>query len=161
MVNSQRKTKSRSIAAILADFTLVLITIKSNLKRKYKKVPISIRRMKRRNPKRKQNKFFNDVYLILHVLLLADVFENFRKRVSWTTYSSTCIITLPGFTFDACFKFTEQELDLFTDSEKLFFIVNSIRGGISVVCLQHAKANKSLVSDYDPNTTLIFDLCRW
>ena len=33
---------------------------------------------------------------------------------------------LPGFTFDACLKFTQQELDLFTDSEKFLFIENSI-----------------------------------
>ena len=62
---------------------------------------------------------YHDLYLNLDVLLLADVFENFRQ---------TCIMdyglypahyyTLPGFAFNACLKFTEQELDLFTDSEK-------------------------------------------
>ena len=60
--------------------------------------------------------------------------------------------TLPGFTFDACLKFTQQELDLFTDSEKLLFIESSIRGGISVVSHRHAKANNPLVSDYDHNS---------
>ena len=60
----------------------------------------------------------HDPYLNLDVLLLADVFEHFRQ---------TCILdyglnpvhyySLPGFTFDACIKFTEQELDLLTDSE--------------------------------------------
>ena len=59
--------------------------------------------------------------------------------------------TLPGFTFDACLKFTEQELDLFTDSEKFLFIENSIRRGISVVSHRHAKANNPLVHDYDHN----------
>ena len=93
---------------------------------------------------------YHDLYLNLDVLLLADVFENFRQ---------TCILdygldlthyyTLPGFTFDACFKFTEQELDLFMDSEKFLFIENSIRGVISVVSNRHAKANNPLVPDYD------------
>ena len=56
---------------------------------------------------------YHDLYLNLDVLLLADVFENFRQ---------TCIMdygldpayycTLPGFTFDGCLKFTEQELDM-------------------------------------------------
>ena len=51
---------------------------------------------------------YHDLYLNFDVLLLADIFENFRQ---------TCIIdygldpahyyTLPGFTFDACLKFTE------------------------------------------------------
>ena len=70
---------------------------------------------------------YHDLYLNLVVLLLADVFENFRQ---------TCIMdydldpahyyALPGFTFDACIKFTQQELDLFIDSKKFLFIENSI-----------------------------------
>ena len=48
--------------------------------------------------------------------------------------------TLPGITFDECLIFTQQELDLFTDSEKFLFIENSIRGAISVVSHRHAKA---------------------
>ena len=75
-------------------------------------------------------------------------FENFRQ---------TCIMdygldpsyyyTLLGFTFDVCLKFTEQELDLFPDSEKFLFIENSIRGGISVLSHRQTKANNSLVLD--------------
>ena len=60
--------------------------------------------------------------------------------------------TLPGFTFDARLKFTEQELDLFIDSEKFLFIENSIRGGISVVSHRHINANNPLVPDYDHNS---------
>ena len=102
---------------------------------------------------------YHDLYLNLDVLLLADVFENFHQ---------TCIMdydldhahyyTLPGFTFDACLKFTGQELDLFTDSEKFLFIENSIRGGISVVCHRHAKANNPLVPDDDHNFPLLSHL---
>ena len=96
---------------------------------------------------------YHDLYLNLDVLLLADVFDNFRQ---------TCIMdygldpahyyTLPGFTFDACLKFTEQELDLFTDSEKFLFIENCIRGEIRVVIHRHAKANNPLVPDYNHNS---------
>ena len=95
---------------------------------------------------------YHDLYLNLDVLLLAEVFENFRQ---------TCILdygldpahyyTLPGFTFDACLKFTEQELALFTESEKFLFIENSIRGGISVVIHRHTTANNPLIPDYDHN----------
>ena len=102
---------------------------------------------------------YHDLYLNLDVLLLADVFENFRQ---------TCIIdygldpahyyTLPGFTFDACLKFTELELELFTDSEKFLFIENSIGGGISVVSHRHAKANNPLDPDYDHNFPLLSHL---
>ena len=94
---------------------------------------------------------YHDLYLNpLDVLFLADVFENFRQ---------TCIMdygldpahyyTLPGFTLDARLKFTEQELDVFTDSEKFLFIEKSIRGGISVLSHRYVKANNPLVPDYD------------
>ena len=102
---------------------------------------------------------YHDLYLNLDVLLLADVFENARQ---------TCILdygldpahyyTLPGFAFDACLKFTQQELDLFTDSEKFLFIENSIHSEISVVSHRHAKANNSLVPDYDHNSSLLSHL---
>ena len=61
--------------------------------------------------------------------------------------------TLPGFTFDACLKFTEQELDLFTDNVKFFFIENSIRGGISVVNHRHAKVINPFVITTNPTPT--------
>ena len=96
---------------------------------------------------------YHDLYLNLDVLLLADIFENFRQ---------TCILdygldpahyyTLPGFTFNACLKFIEQEFDLFTDSEKFLFIENSIRGGISIVSHRHGKANNPLVPGDDHNS---------
>ena len=66
--------------------------------------------------------------------------------------------TLPGFTFDAFLKFIKKELDLFTDSEKFLFIVNSIRGGISVLSYRHTKAYNPLVPDYDHNSPLLSQL---
>ena len=56
-------------------------------------------------------------------LLLADIFENFRRTCiadygmdPWRCY------TIPGFTFDACLKFTGQELDLFANNKMFLFI---------------------------------------
>lgn len=90
-------------------------------------------------------------------LLLADIFENFRQ---------TCVLvngldpvyycyTLAGLTFDAYLKFTEQELDLYTDSEMLLVIENAIRGGVIVLSHRCAKANNLLVPDCDPTTPII------
>ena len=95
---------------------------------------------------------YHDLYLNVDVLL-ADVFENFRQ--TWILdygLDPAHYYTLPGFTFDACPKFTEQELDLFTDSEKFLIIENSIRGGISVVSHRHVNANNPLVPDDDHNS---------
>ena len=82
--------------------------------------------------KNKNMQQYHDLYLNLDLLLLADVFENFKQ---------TCIVdngvdaanyyTLPGFTFDACLKFTEQKFDLFTDSEIFLFIENSIHAALA------------------------------
>ena len=53
---------------------------------------------------------YHDLYLHLDVLLLADVFENFRQT-SIMDYGldPAHYYTLPGFTLDACLKFTEQD----------------------------------------------------
>ena len=68
---------------------------------------------------------YHDLYLNLDVLLLADVFENFRQTCSIDYgLDSAHYYTLPDFTFDACLKFAEQELDLFTDSESSFLSRN-------------------------------------
>ena len=100
---------------------------------------------------------YHDLYLNLDVLLLADIFENFRKTCIADYGLDPChYYTLPGFTFDACLKFTGQELDLFTNSEMFLFIENVNRGGISVVSHRHAKANNPLVPDYDPNSPHTF-----
>ena len=96
---------------------------------------------------------YHDLYLNLDVLLLADVFANFRQTciMDYGLNPAHYYYTLPGFTFDACLKFTAQELDLFTDSEKFLFSENSIRGGFNVVSHRHVKANNPLVPDYDHN----------
>ena len=50
----------------------------------------------------------------------------------------------------------EQELDLFTDSEKFLFIDNSILGRISVVSHRHANANNQPVLNDDSHTPHAF-----
>ena len=95
---------------------------------------------------------YYDLYLNLDVLLLADVFQIFDKRASWTTDSTPhTIILYPASHSVHVLKSTEQEFDLFTDSEKFLFIESSNRVGINVVSHRHAKAN-NLVPDYDHNS---------
>ena len=56
------------------------------------------------------------LYLNVDILLLADVFEYFRQTcITDNGLDPAHYYTLLEFTFDTCFKFTEQELDLFTD----------------------------------------------
>ena len=64
---------------------------------------------------------YHDLYLTLDVLLLADVFENFR-RMSLNYYElDPChYYTLPGLSFDDCLKKTKIELELLCDPNNFF-----------------------------------------
>jgi len=63
-------------------------------------------------------KDYHDHYLKTDVLLLADVFENFRK-VGMNNYGldPAQYYTLPGYSWDACLKHTQVELSLLRDPE--------------------------------------------
>jgi hypothetical protein len=60
-------------------------------------------------------------------------------------------ITTPSFTWDACLKYTDIELELVTDPEVFVFIENGMRGGISVISNRYARANNPYLKpeDYD------------
>jgi hypothetical protein len=95
-------------------------------------------------------KDYHDHYLKTDVLLLADVFENFREMgMKYYGLDPSHYLTLPSYSFDACLKFTGVELELLTDPEMHLFVESSIRGGISVISNRHARANNPYLKDYD------------
>ncbi len=94
---------------------------------------------------------YHDLYLMSNVLLLADVFENFRS-VCLNAYNlDPChFCTSPGLAWQACLKMTDVELELLTDPNMYLFIEKGLRGGISMICNGYSKANNPYVPDYDP-----------
>jgi hypothetical protein len=63
---------------------------------------------------------YSDLYLKVDVMLLADVFENFRD-ICISTYNldPAHYYTVPGFSFDCMLKYTEMKLELLTDYDML------------------------------------------
>lgn len=95
---------------------------------------------------------YHDLYLLVDVLLLTDIFENFRD-VCYKNYGlDPCwYYTAPGLAWDAMLKMTKVELELITDLDMYLFIEKGIRGGIVQSVKKYAKANNKYVPDYDPS----------
>ena len=94
---------------------------------------------------------YHDLYVITDVVLLADVFENFRK-VCQGKYGLDLAhyYSAPGLSWDALLKKTGVELELLTDLDMHLFVERGMRGGISMVGKRYAKANNPLVEGYNP-----------
>ena len=75
---------------------------------------------------------YHDVYLLADLLLLADVFENYRK-MSLENYGLDPLhyLTSASLSWDAMLKTTNQGLELTSDVDKYIFTERATRGGIS------------------------------
>ena len=96
-------------------------------------------------------KDYHNLYNVSDVLLLADVFENFRD-VCMKNYQldPAWYYTAPGLAWDAALKKTGVELELLSDPDMLLMFEKGIRGGISMISNRHGKANNSYMGDeYD------------
>ena len=93
---------------------------------------------------------YHDFYLKSDVLLLADVFENFRKTCLKHYKLDPChYYTAPGLAWDAYLKETNQNLELLKDYDMLMMFERGIRGGITHISKRSAEANNKYMKDYN------------
>ena len=98
----------------------------------------------------KTMKDHHDLYLELDVLLLADVFENFRE-VCLDNYKldPAWYLTAPGLSWDAMLRVTGIKLELLTDPDMLMMVENGTRGGVSMISNRYSEANNKYMDSYD------------
>ena len=95
---------------------------------------------------------YHDLYLKSDVLLLADVFENFRATcLHHYNLDPAHYYTSPGLAWDACLQETGQELQLLHNYDMLMMFERGIRGGITHIAKRYAEANNKYMINYDPS----------
>ena len=95
---------------------------------------------------------YHDLYVQSDMLLLADVFNNFRDMcLKEYELDPAHFLSLPGLAWQACLKKTNIELELLTDYDMLLMVEEGIRGGICHSIHRYAKANNKYMKIYNNN----------
>ena len=97
---------------------------------------------------------YHDLYLKSDVLLISDVFEEFRI-LCLENYELDPVwyFTSPGLSLDAALKKIKARLELLIEPDMLLMSEEGIRGGISMITKGYSKANNPyMVKDFDENS---------
>ena len=93
---------------------------------------------------------YHDLYFKSDVLLLADVFENFRRTCLQYYKLDPChYFTSPGLSWDAMLKTTNTKLELMANVDMFQFIEKGMRGGVSYITNRYGKANNKCMKEYN------------
>ena len=98
--------------------------------------------------KMKTFKDYHELYNETDVLLLADVFENFRNLcLKIYGLDPAYYFTAPGLAWDACLKMTNINLELLSETNMLLMFEKGIRGGISIISNRYGEANNKYMGN--------------
>ena len=104
-----------------------ILTMKDISDMEYKNVKLFYKNMKFENIRE-----YLICYLQTDILLLSDVFENFRNLI-FEKFGLDCVkyISSPGLTKDCALKYTNAKIETIQDTSIYNFVKNSIQGGLS------------------------------
>ncbi len=93
---------------------------------------------------------YHDLYLKTDVLLLTDVFENFREMcLNYYGLDPAYYLTLPNYAWDVMLYTTNVELEQIHDLDMYEMFEKGLRGGMCQVSHKHIKANNKYMDNYD------------
>ena len=94
---------------------------------------------------------YHNLYNQVDLVLLADVFENFRDIcIKNYNLDPAHYYTSPGLAWDAALKLTEVKLELLSDPDMLLMVEKGIIGGIFMISNHYGKANNKYMGNrYD------------
>ena len=93
---------------------------------------------------------YHNFYLLTDVLLLADMFENFRDvRLQHYGLDPAHNYTSPDLAWQAALNMSDVKLDLLTDIDQHLFIKEGIMGGVEMISHRYARANAPGMKNYD------------
>ena len=94
---------------------------------------------------------YHDLYMQSDILLLADIFENFRNTcIKVYELDPAHFLSLPGLAWQACLQ-KNIKLELLTGYDMLLMVGEGIRGGISHSTHRYATASNKYMKNYDKN----------
>ena len=91
---------------------------------------------------------YHNLYFQNDTLLLADVFENFRKKcIKIYELDRAPFLSAPGLAWQACLKKTGIRLESLTNIDMLLMVEKGIRGGICHAIYRYVKANNKYMKN--------------
>ena len=96
-------------------------------------------------------KDYHDLYLKFDVLLLVDVFEQFRNN-SLKNYGlcPSHYLSASALSWDAILNMKKVKFEIISDPDMYIFFEKGMRGGVFNICNRYSKSSNKYLKSYDP-----------